>query len=144
MRRPPRSTRTDTLVPYTTLFRSWPRRRLSRSPPWVRRPRGTGDARSRTRSPPPTRWCARQRPRPDAPPTARPVAAVGQDSSVLISVHSCRREDRPVQESSCKPHDRAVGIEHPLVLLDRGSHHLDEVAGRELLGPCADQLADLR
>src|SRR3546814_13777028 len=24
-RRPPRSTRTDTLFPYTTLFRSWPR-----------------------------------------------------------------------------------------------------------------------
>src|SRR3546814_14669946 len=27
IRRPPRSTRTDTLVPYTTLFRSWCRRR---------------------------------------------------------------------------------------------------------------------
>src|SRR3546814_8244293 len=27
MRRPPRSTRTDTLFPYTTLFRSLPRRR---------------------------------------------------------------------------------------------------------------------
>src|SRR3546814_10918343 len=25
IRRPPRSTRTDTLFPYTTLFRSWPR-----------------------------------------------------------------------------------------------------------------------
>src|SRR3546814_6513011 len=28
IRRPPRSTRTDTLVPYTTLFRSLPHRRL--------------------------------------------------------------------------------------------------------------------
>src|SRR3546814_10016584 len=26
IRRPPRSTRTDTLFPYTTLFRSWPKR----------------------------------------------------------------------------------------------------------------------
>src|SRR3546814_6019598 len=26
IRRPPRSTRTDTLFPYTTLFRSWPAR----------------------------------------------------------------------------------------------------------------------
>src|SRR3546814_2210731 len=34
VRRPPRSTRTDTLFPYTTLFRSWP--------PWSRRCEGTG------------------------------------------------------------------------------------------------------
>src|SRR3546814_6378226 len=34
IRRPPRSTRTDTLFPYTTLFRSTPtRRRTKRSPP---------------------------------------------------------------------------------------------------------------
>src|SRR3546814_3176576 len=39
IRRPPRSTRTDTLFPYTTLFRSlaisirtWPRLRMQRSP----------------------------------------------------------------------------------------------------------------
>src|SRR3546814_17360360 len=30
LRRPPRSTRTDTLFPYTTLFRSWPWRRRAR------------------------------------------------------------------------------------------------------------------
>src|SRR3546814_8523009 len=36
IRRPPRSTRTDTLFPYTTLFRSLPARRSDR-----RRPRGT-------------------------------------------------------------------------------------------------------
>src|SRR3546814_2513831 len=29
IRRPPRSTRTDTLFPYTTLFRSWRERRLA-------------------------------------------------------------------------------------------------------------------
>src|SRR3546814_4753820 len=38
IRRPPRSTRTDTLFPYTTLFRSacrapWPRAATGRSPP---------------------------------------------------------------------------------------------------------------
>src|SRR3546814_7791249 len=33
IRRPPRSTRTDTLFPYTTLFRSPPRGRLRRRPP---------------------------------------------------------------------------------------------------------------
>src|SRR3546814_5722789 len=32
IRRPPRSTRTDTLFPYTTLFRSGDRRRSSRAP----------------------------------------------------------------------------------------------------------------
>src|SRR3546814_8344043 len=29
IRRPPRSTRTDTLFPYTTLFRSWPGERIA-------------------------------------------------------------------------------------------------------------------
>src|SRR3546814_3275640 len=41
IRRPPRSTRTDTLFPYTTLFRSWPdrlRRLLRRSGNKGRRP----------------------------------------------------------------------------------------------------------
>src|SRR3546814_20635770 len=33
IRRPPRSTRTDTLFPYTTLFRSWRRQRRLRSTP---------------------------------------------------------------------------------------------------------------
>src|SRR3546814_20909398 len=31
IRRPPRSTRTDTLFPYTTLFRSWPAADIARS-----------------------------------------------------------------------------------------------------------------
>src|SRR3546814_565823 len=41
IRRPPRSTRTDTLFPYTTLFRSLQRRLLRRRP---RRPAGRGQA----------------------------------------------------------------------------------------------------
>src|SRR3546814_18736040 len=41
IRRPPRSTRTDTLFPYTTLFRSW---RIGRR----RAGRGSGDARLST------------------------------------------------------------------------------------------------
>src|SRR3546814_11072096 len=36
LRRPPRSTRTDTLFPYTTLFRSW---RFQRRPQWCVPPR---------------------------------------------------------------------------------------------------------
>src|SRR3546814_14042559 len=48
IRRPPRSTRTDTLFPYTTLFRSRDRRRRRRHAAVVdaardrRRPRGSG------------------------------------------------------------------------------------------------------
>src|SRR3546814_8205046 len=55
LRRPPRSTRTDTLFPYTTLFRS-PRERLGRSlclsEPDGRRHSGLqGDPRARRRGP---------------------------------------------------------------------------------------------
>src|SRR3546814_11818727 len=44
IRRPPRSTRTDTLFPYTTLFRS-----ASRSPPCTRRRSGVGPDTARPR-----------------------------------------------------------------------------------------------
>src|SRR3546814_6195924 len=39
IRRPPRSTRTDTLFPYTTLFRSLPsnRKKATRNAPWAMR-----------------------------------------------------------------------------------------------------------
>src|SRR3546814_11536115 len=50
IRRPPRSTRTDTLFPYTTLFRSVPWRSLGRSPPWSRLLRASYGGRSRARS----------------------------------------------------------------------------------------------
>src|SRR3546814_1340343 len=46
IRRPPRSTRTDTLFPYTTLFRS---------PPSARRPGSVPGSRSRTPPAPPYR-----------------------------------------------------------------------------------------
>src|SRR3546814_8859983 len=43
IRRPPRSTRTDTLFPYTTLFRSWPRG----PPPPPRRSNSTSSRRTK-------------------------------------------------------------------------------------------------
>src|SRR3546814_13512975 len=59
IRRPPRSTRTDTLFPYTTLFRSsrsWRRRRTPRS---LRR-----DRHRRRTSPPSPAPCGSRRPGP--------------------------------------------------------------------------------
>src|SRR3546814_10967096 len=52
VRRPPRSTRTDTLVPYTTLFRSW-----WVLPPWVRSYRDGTPISPAVRGPPGTRRC---------------------------------------------------------------------------------------
>src|SRR3546814_4887904 len=46
IRRPPRSTRTDTLFPYTTLFRSLPRRPSTRSPAALSRTSFVAQARS--------------------------------------------------------------------------------------------------
>src|SRR3546814_7337134 len=42
LRRPPRSTRTDTLFPYPTLFRSDPAHRLHHAVPLLRRPQRLG------------------------------------------------------------------------------------------------------
>src|SRR3546814_5395421 len=50
IRRPPRSTRTDTLFPYTTLFRSWPAGRR----PFASRHR-TPKVQTKGRTPPPWR-----------------------------------------------------------------------------------------
>src|SRR3546814_1949528 len=50
IRRPPRSTRTDTLFPYTTLFRSWAGQHMKNRPPGLpskrpaNRPERTGGA----------------------------------------------------------------------------------------------------
>src|SRR3546814_8668280 len=76
LRRPPRSTRTDTLFPYTTLFRSGVARRLFRRPrrpprerqdgrPETHRDAGTGDVGRRfdPRRRPPDQTVARPRPR---------------------------------------------------------------------------------
>src|SRR3546814_19816277 len=52
IRRPPRSTRTDTLFPYTTLFRSVPAR-VWHLPPRARASTGLASAAPRARPPPP-------------------------------------------------------------------------------------------
>src|SRR3546814_3577449 len=54
IRRPPRSTRTDTLFPYTTLFRSRSCARIIRLSPKTMRKRST-------RQPPPDRFCPSSR-----------------------------------------------------------------------------------
>src|SRR3546814_4291069 len=72
IRRPPRSTRTDTLFPYTTLFRSYDIRRRRR------RRRGTGGPRS-------------SGPRPSGPPPcAHGLSRLGK---------GCRELDRAVLRS---------------------------------------------
>src|SRR3546814_480590 len=58
-RRPPRSTRTDTLFPYTTLFRSGPDRRARRRLSWPRRPGVPLSRRERARPLPRDRCCRR-------------------------------------------------------------------------------------
>src|SRR3546814_2130941 len=65
IRPPPRSTRTDTLFPYTTLFRSLPARHS-------RRARASGRTRQRHRPPLRTAGHARRR---DGPTRLLPVAA---------------------------------------------------------------------
>src|SRR3546814_10743621 len=55
LRRPPRSTRTDTLFPYTTLFRSAPPRTLGRS--INRRPRPSASVATELHSARPGRHC---------------------------------------------------------------------------------------
>src|SRR3546814_9250799 len=79
IRRPPRSTRTDTLFPYTTLFRSINRRP---APPGAAPLEGTRNGR------PPDPSERRVRCRPDAPPLPT-AAAVG-----------CRRLDRSEEHTS--------------------------------------------
>src|SRR3546814_3692021 len=65
IRRPPRSTRTDTLFPYTTLFRSGRDRRVGQWPRHARRGRrGDRGATGRNRN-------RRHRPRPRAPTRRR-------------------------------------------------------------------------
>src|SRR3546814_2745384 len=85
IRRPPRSTRTDTLFPYTTLFRSAdPRTRI----PTTRRPndrRRCLPARPlRSRTPPSPDRDDRRAPRPDARP--RPARRSEEHTSELQSL----------------------------------------------------------
>src|SRR3546814_12439805 len=82
IRRPPRSTRTDTLFPYTTLFRSWARAATSawsparstastRTPPGRRR-RPTGGEPARTTTPTPDGCRLRPWRAPLLPTSTRP------------------------------------------------------------------------
>src|SRR3546814_1119840 len=92
IRRPPRSTRTDTLFPYTTLFRSPGVSGLALA--HARRP-GCHGQRSGTvqRNPPVTvaGCCARPVPRPAKPePGARPDPELGQAPAPCLSVPANR------------------------------------------------------
>src|SRR3546814_2081074 len=76
IRRPPRSTRTDTLFPYTTLFRSSPHGR-TRPPRQDRAPAASAFRRTRQRSPRP-RAAAGQHPRSRRDRQSPRIAAAGQ------------------------------------------------------------------
>ena len=97
------------------------------------------------------RPCPRSAPCPAAPLSLRPRSPARPDAVALRSrfgpllAHAVpptpkiARWSNPPRES----HDRAVRVEHPLVLPDRRAHHLHEVARRQLLGAGGDQRADL-
>src|SRR3546814_14048077 len=68
IRRPPRSTRTDTLFPYTTLFRSWSSETLASVIPPRRRPGSSYD-------------------RPDAGPWPSPGRIIGSERRVSSLSH---------------------------------------------------------
>src|SRR3546814_20885221 len=98
IRRPPRSTRTDTLFPYTTLFRS--------------------SAAGRPRSPAPAgRWRGlRNRPAPPPPRTCRtPAAAAGASSVAPRSATACSRSaqaERDAGDPEQQRHPPAVERDH--------------------------------
>src|SRR3546814_19258715 len=96
IRRPPRSTRTDTLVPYTTLFRSAVQ--LQRAAGRVSRVRRAGrTARIRPRS---------RRPQPCAQPEKGRGGAVGEIEPALALLYAgARSEERRVGKecvSTCR------------------------------------------
>src|SRR3546814_18788983 len=96
-RRPPRSTRTDTLFPYTTLFRSptpWTRRRTKRQSP----------------KPPPARP---PRP-PPPPPTPTPSRPTRMRPSTLLLHRQIRRSTPPTPTPA--PPTYAVRPTHPFVV----------------------------
>src|SRR3546814_4624930 len=108
IRRPPRSTRTDTLVPYTTLFRSAVQ--LQRAAGRVSRVRRAGrTARIRPRS---------RRPQPCAQPEKGRGGAVGEIEPALALLYAGAR--KPRQSLWFRPHDTVAGparrgaVGHPL------------------------------
>src|SRR3546814_5178070 len=105
MRRPPpRSTRTDTLFPYTTLFRSRHARNLSRrlSPERGRAERVQLRARGRCRAVPPLR---RLRGRGPAPGRTRPAAArLRAGDEGLAQLQPARRAPRDLRHRAPAHH----------------------------------------
>src|SRR3546814_4198756 len=96
IRRPPRSTRTDTLFPYTTLFRSWRRKRRFRHRP-CRQGR-------RSLRPPPHRQPKRKSPMPMvAAKAAR--CALQPDREGGRSLHRKGADDRADKEHAQDRHD---------------------------------------
>src|SRR3546814_2672582 len=84
IRRPPRSTRTDTLFPYTTLFRS-----------------RFGDARTDADQPlPPAALARRARPRIDEHPLQRPRSRQTPGQRGRRPARNPRREDRSEEHTS--------------------------------------------
>src|SRR3546814_15165650 len=109
IRRPPRSTRTDTLFPYTTLFRSIhlpDQLALNLLPRGLRR--GVGEApRFREALPPPIhlRRVDQRIDRTAAEVDADPVAGAQQREAA-----ACRRFGRGVQDRRRTPRDRKSGV----------------------------------
>src|SRR3546814_2930981 len=88
IRRPPRSTRTDTLFPYTTLFRS---------PPLVGKPSGVLSALG---SQPPARGCNERLNQNQNQQVSMIIAAILRMSSVDVTVVSHTLESRSEEHTS--------------------------------------------
>src|SRR3546814_15623704 len=93
IRRPPRSTRTDTLFPYTTLFRSW---RVGRRAPIA----------------PPTAWCGTA--------SARRSSTVGLAATPLIGGRPDADGRRSISKVQEPPGAEREGAEERIGAADRG------------------------
>src|SRR3546814_16495330 len=136
IRRPPRSTRTDTLFPYTTLFRSGPR--STRSPPELPTPGSPRRWPRPTPAKPRSRWSARPCSSTAASAT-RGRAASTSTSSAPPSTAPSTAPRRAPPPPSHPPHLRA----RPRVL--SGGEGFDLVERRcEAVGLDLDLVADLQ
>src|SRR3546814_1016602 len=95
IRRPPRSTRTDTLFPYTTLFRSCRWRERTALPPWstLSPDYGVAEMEARARSCFPVRPVAANR-------DPCPKAVSGQHSSQALARQLCHLLPRSEEHTS--------------------------------------------
>src|SRR3546814_19347410 len=108
IRRPPRSTRTDTLFPYTTLFRSGSGRRPFLRRAGVRHPRPDPDHARRSR----LRLHPRRRPADAEPAALRDlpaVAAVGTVRGVARNRRSGQAEAGVLLRRGARSEERRVG-----------------------------------